>query len=436
MSTAVIRSIEVGVESSFGSIETATGIPTTDGITWRSLECERGSLETFGDPAMNERTEARDGPHGVPPEPNAVWKDGVRIQRRTGTITLTMPVRPLGTGNAGATISTYGTLPMFQIINSGMWDAGASASTSDTCGAASSVNEIVAGSTSNYNLGELVSIAENNRFEVACVTDILAATVDVSPAFSAAPANQEVRTMRTMYVDNSLSTSTIGSSVALRLNGIGWRTLAFGCRMQSVKFSLRNKQLMAEVVLSAAHVRDDHSNADTVEPARTDASPVHFLNSYAIISGATATAAAAGVQLTRRAMSLDDIEVTLTNTLTPAGLSDTAIGMANMEVTEVAVEAVLTLSSPSTLMVNDFRNQDTRHVLLGFAGEFASAAATEVGNGFAIFLPSAYLNVDPQKRDLSTGIVRQVLNYMPGRYAGDDGSTGACNSMFRIGFGN
>lgn len=436
MSASPIRSIQVSVEPSFGNVEAATGLPTTNGLTWRSLEADRASLETFGDVAMNEREEARDGPHGVPPEPSTVWAAGVRVQRRTGTITVTCPVRPLGAGNTGAAVFAYTDLPLFQLLNSGMWDAGASASTSDTVGAAITVNQITAGATANYNLGELVSVVEGNRFEVAGVTRIQPVTISVSPAFSSAPAVQELRTMRTLYVHNSLSVAALGGSVALRIDGVGWRTEAFGCRMASARLALKNKQLIAEVVIDATYIRDDHANAATAEPVRTDAAPVHFLNSYAVISGAVATEVAAPASLSRRTLNLDDVEITITNTLTPAGFSDNVLAMSNKEITQVEIDTVLTLSAPSTLMTADFRNQATRSLMIGFAGEFASASATEVGNGFAVYIPSAFLTVDPDKRDLTLEIVRQVLNYKPGRFYGDTGTGGAADSMFRLGFGN
>ena len=84
------RSISVATESSFGSIDTSSGLPSPSGLTFLSLPCEKDPIVVYGDPVVNERTEARDGPHGLPPEPDTVWSAGSRVQRRTGQVQVTI----------------------------------------------------------------------------------------------------------------------------------------------------------------------------------------------------------------------------------------------------------------------------------------------------------------------------------------------------------
>ena len=435
MSTSHIRSIAIAGESAVGNVDASTGIPTTNGLTFIGLECERASLETFGDAVLNERAESRDGPHGVPPEPETLWLNGARVRRRVGTITLTMPIRPLGTG--GTAITGYSNLPMFQCLASGMWDSGTVAATSDTTGATvGTVNEFTAGSVANYRVGDIFGAGIGNRLEVSSVTDIGTTTIRHSPAVSTTLTSKQVRNFRTLYVDNSLDMSTAGSSVAMRIDGVGWRTYAYGCRAESVTFNLRGKQAMAEVTMRALYVTDDHANASRSEPDRTDGAPVHFVGSYAIISSSTVNdPVTAPTQASRHALNVDEFEVTLTNTLTPQGLSDNILTAKDLAITNVEIAAAITLSCTTPTVASDMLGQSQRQVMIGLNGEMTAPNTIAVGNGAAIFLPAGYLTTDPSKYDLGTDIVRQVLNYAPGRFAGDNASANAANSMFRVGLG-
>jgi hypothetical protein len=53
----------------------------------------------------------------------------------------------------------------------------------------------------------------------------------------------------------------------------------------------------------------------------------------------------------------------------------------------------------------------------------------------ALNLPGAYLTVDPQIRQIDGEIVQQQLTYSASRFGGDNGSTDAANSPFRLALG-
>lgn len=436
MSTAQIRSVSIAAESSFGNIQSTTGLPTSNTLTFAALECDWASLEPAGDPALNERAEARDGPHGLPPEPDTMWSSGVRVQRRTGSLVFNGSVRPAGDG----TVYTIGALPMFQVFRSGMWDAGPPPATADVVSAASTVNRLTAGATTNYQEGGLIGAAVGGRYEVSGVSEVLTATVCVTPAFSgtATFANKQIRMLRTLYVDDLLDPSTLGDSVAVRLDGVGWRTYAYGCRLESLKLAARGKQVYYEATLQAAYIKDINAAGDPEEPSRTDAAPVHFLGSYAVLSSTDVTGThSSRVESARNRVSVDEWDFTLTNTLRPVGQPDNILGMADMEVVAVDVALNLTLSEPSTRFDGDYQNQYQRQAVLGFAGEMTASNTIAVGNGAAVYVSAGYLDNDPQKRDVSSEIVRQTLTYKAGRYDGDKGtgSSGAKNSMVKIGLG-
>ena len=108
--------------------------------------------------------------------------------------------------------------------------------------------------------------------------------------------------------------------------------------------------------------------------------------------------------------------------------------MSDMEITDIDVELVLTLSTVSTTVNNDYFNRTVRQVLVG-TGPQAD------GEGCAIMIPAAQLANDPSAYDVSgNDIVRQTLTYKQSRFAGDVNSSATYESNagcspFRIALG-
>ena len=82
------RSLSIAPESSFGSLNPTTGLPSTSTITvdFVSIPCERDPIVIYGEPVASERNDARDGSYGLPPEPDTVFYSGSRVRRRTGQV--------------------------------------------------------------------------------------------------------------------------------------------------------------------------------------------------------------------------------------------------------------------------------------------------------------------------------------------------------------
>ena len=180
-------------------------------------------------------------------------------------------------------------------------------------------------------------------------------------------------------------------------------------------------------------IQDDHGNAVApVEPSYNAGSPPFFRGSYVVVSSTSPTSltnATAGDKLGRTALDCEDFTLTITNTLTPLGHSNSILAMSDMEISDVDVELTLTLSSPSTTLNSDYFNRTLRQVLVG-TGPVAD------GKGCAFMLPAAYLVNDPSQYDVSgNDIVRQTLTYKQSRFGGDVAETGAANSPVRIGLG-
>jgi len=195
---------------------------------------------------------------------------------------------------------------------------------------------------------------------------------------------------------------------------------------------------MGDFTYQSALIQDDHGSAvGPIEPTYNAGAPPFFRNSYVVISSASPsslTNATTADAVGRIAVDCEDFSLTVTNTLTPLGHSESILAMSDMEITDVNVELTLTLSTVNTTIANDYFNRTVRQVLVG-TGPSAD------GEGCAIMIPAAQLADDPSKYDVSgNDIVRQTLVYNQSRYAGDvDGgaayeSNAGC-SPFRISLG-
>ena len=401
------RSLSVAVESSFGSLSSSTGLPDVSGLTYVSIPCERDPIVIYGDVVVSERNDARDGSFGIAPEPDTVWSAGARVRRRTGQVQLRVDL-----------LTNVSTMK------------------SDALSAITNVNTFTPTTTStNYSIGGLIGASLNGRAEYSAVTDNdLSGDVTVSPAFSSAfTGTPTVRGMQTWFPGSRTLTGDRTHSLTFRVDGVGFRSFAYGCVLESVALSLDNGRVMADFTYQAALIQDDHGNAvGPIEPTYNSGAPASFRGSYVVVSSTapqTAGTATTGDTLARTALDVEDFSLTITNTLTPVGHSNSILAMKDMEISDVAVELSLTVSDPNTTINSDFFNRTSRQVLVG-CGPLGD------GLGAAFMLPAAYLTADPSKYDVSgNDITRQTLTYAAGRFAGDVSNSGAGNSPVRIALG-
>jgi hypothetical protein len=194
---------------------------------------------------------------------------------------------------------------------------------------------------------------------------------------------------------------------------------------------------MGEFTYQSALIQDDHSSASgPIEPVYNAGSPPFFRGSYVVISDGSPASLAngtAGETQGRIALDCEDFSLTLTNTLTPLGHSNSILAMSGMDISDVSVELSLTLSSVNTTVADDYFNRTVRQVIVG-TGPIGD------GKGCALMIPAAQLTNDPSAYDVSgNDIVRQTLTYQQSRYAGDfttaSYESGAGNSPFRLGLG-
>jgi len=424
------RSLSVAPESTFGSLSSSTGLPDNSGLTYTSIPCERDPIIIYGDPVVSERNDARDGTYGLPPEPDTVWSSGNRVRRRTGQVVLRVDLTTIGTGSTSYVNNYLGYL-----LGAGFRTTLGSFE-SDTVAVYVSDNQYTPSETStNYVVGSLIGINRNGRAEYSAITDNdVGGDVTLSPAFSGNYDGQPAYALQTFYPgQRSAQLGTTFQSISFRVDGVGFRSYAYGCRLESMQLSLDNGRVMADLTYQAALIQDDHGAAvGPVEPVYNSGAPCFFRGSYVVISDASPTSltdATTGDTLGRIELDVEDFTLSVTNTLTPVGHSNSILAMRDMEVSDVDVELSLSVSTINTAINNDFFNRTLRQVVVGFG-------PLTYGQGGAFMIPAAYLTVDPSKYDPSgNDITRQQLTYKASRYGGDVADGQAYNTPFRIGFG-
>jgi len=425
------RSLSVAVESSFGSLGSSTGLPDNSGLTYVSIPCERDPIIIYGDPVVSERNDARDGTYGLPPEPDTVWASGSRVRRRTGQVTLRLDLTTVGSSSA-----TYNGNYLGYLLGGGFKSV-ALLTASDTVSAITNVNTFTPTTAStNYVSGGLIGVDINGRAEYSAVTDNdVAGDVTVSPAFSSGfTGTPTTRIMQNWFPAQRGDLGDVTNSLSFKVEGVDFLSYAYGCKLESLSLSLDNGRVMADLTYQAAIIQDNHGAASgPVEPVYNSGAPCFFRGSYVVVSSTSPTSltdASTGDTLARTELDCEDFTLTVTNTLTPKGHSNSILAMSDMEVSDVDVELTLTLSSPETSLNDDFFNRTLRQVLVGF-GPLAA------GQGGAFMLPAAYLTADPSKYDVGgNDIVRQTLTYKASRFGGDiaDSNT-AYNTPFRLALG-
>jgi hypothetical protein len=424
------RSISVATESSFGSL--VDGLPSYSGLTYTSVPCERDPIIVYGDVVVSERNDARDGTYSLPPEPDTVWSGGSRVRRRTGTVEIRLDLTTVG-----SSVNNYNTNYLGELLGAGFLTQ-AGLTHSDAVTSVVDVNNFTPTTTStNYVTGSIIGADLGGRAEYSSVTDNnVSGDVSVSPAFSSSfTGTPTMRLLQTWYCPTRDNLGTTQHSLSFRVDGVDFRSYAYGCRLESMTLSLDNGRVMADLVYQAAIIQDDHGNAvGPIEPSYNSGAPCFFRGSYVVISDAAPTSltdvGSTGDTLGRIALDVEDFTLTITNTLTPIGHSNSILAMRDMEVSDVDVELSLTVTTPNTTINNDFFNRQLRQVLVGF-GPIAA------GQGGAFMLPAAYLANDPSKYDPSgNDIVRQPLTYKMSRFGGDVADVfDVYNSPFRLALG-
>tara|TARA_Y100000592_G_scaffold9199_2_gene12870 strand:+ start:13442 stop:14731 length:1290 start_codon:yes stop_codon:yes gene_type:complete len=423
------RSISFVKETSFGSLSNSTNLPDHSSYTYVSFPCEMDPIILYGEPIVSERNDTKDGSYFIPAEPDTVYNsNGDRVRRRAGQVQIRLDLQTIGTAANNYTSNYLGAL-----LGSG-FKTRISDLTSANVTNVTNQNEFTVAGPSANDIGTLLSSIINGKVEYSAITEVTGNDIKVSPAFSAGfTGTPTVYGTQTWYPGSRTETGSKGDSLSFRIDGVNFRTYAYGCVLESLSISLDNGRWIADMTFQSACIQDDHVNASgPVEPVYNIGAPPFFRNSYVVLSTTSPTSltnASSGDTLARLELDCEDFTCTITNTLTPLANSESILGMSNYDISNVDVELNLTLSTVNTAIQDDFFKRAVKQVIVG-------SGPGGDGKGAAIMIPAAMLTNDPSAYDVSgNDIVRQTLNYKQSRFGGDTLETNAGNSPFRISLG-
>ena len=350
MATTAIRSIRIVRESVFGSLDADTLEP--DPSIFASaveLDCVRAGITPFGDAPANERDETRGTFGAVAPEPETIPRDsdGLAYQLRRGDVSLSIYANGLGT------TEDPDDNPLVWLLDSGWTPAVQPDNAGENAASNVASRTFAVDDGTEWTLGELISITRlGKKAEFSAITSITDEEIEHSPAFSAeADAGpSRVRPCRTW----SSNPGALGASLAIQLEGDGWRTRAYGIRPNGLNITSTGRRVMFDLTLSAALVTEDTSVAllagsnISAPPWRSGGWPLHTLGSEVVLSDVIDPDDAAYPRVPgRNVEAVDSWSVSITNALDPVGVgvSSSVLGMSEWGVVERSATATLTVDA-------------------------------------------------------------------------------------------
>lgn len=466
MSSTRIQSLEVGVETSWCMISSATAQPDNAAAVVNALEYNQvptlyEGQATPSAPDESSRTQS----YVMPAEPVTNLAAGVRIQRRQGTLTVGGPLRTIGaastvTGQYGG-YTVAGTVggvapanatPFGAILNTCMLSVDttlAAVRTETTTLAANTLNNryFVTGGAGDggvaavgtlIKLDRTVGATAVQRAEFGAVTQKAlngASDTDVyfTPGMATDPATAEtLRTMCTWYpAEGSGHTSALCRA---RMHG---GRLAWLNGIVATKFRIfaNGGRVDWEAALDARIIQDADAGAP-VDPQPMRGAVCHALGSYAVIGDVINRAANGWPSTPPNAygyagvlMNLASFDFTFTPTIAYDARSNDLAGSADYEVTGWDAELTVTMTPHATLYTNIrdmFLNSEERNVCIGF-GPMGQ------GNGGCIWMGAAVPQGDALISEGENGRQVVTVTYKPGRWFFDQAATGAFDTPLRIG---
>ncbi|MCA9560405.1 MAG: hypothetical protein KC583_17770, partial [Myxococcales bacterium] len=395
MASTAIRSIKIVREASFGSLSATTLEP--DPAIFASaveLDCVRANVAPFGDAPANERDETRGTFGSVAPEPETIPRaaDGLAYQLRRGELSLSIYAAGLGT------TEDPDDNPIVWLLDAGWTPAVQPDEEGENAGADAAAQTFTVADGGAYTVGGLISITRlGQKAEFSAITSISTDTIEHSPAFSAeADAGpSRVRPCRTW----SSNPGALGASLAIQLEGDGWRTRAYGIRPSALAITATGRRCMLDFTLASALVTEDPSVAllaganVSAPPWRSGGWPLHTLGSEVVLSDVIDDQDAAYPRIPGRNLEeIDAWTMSLTNTLDAVGtgVSGSVLGQSEWEVVDRSATASLTVDARAAgeEYSADFHNRRHRQLCFGLGPGGAD------GSGACVQFPAAFLTAD------------------------------------------
>lgn len=415
MASKYFTSLAVAIEATFGSVSASTGIPDEAGLTWSQVEiADRGAITFTGEAPMVEDNGPRTGPWARPGEFATVkTAGGVTIQRRSGTVSVTFPMRS-GLTEAGSTSA------LWKFLLGGL-DAlhAPAAGVDDVTIAPTTTSSWTATTPAKYTAGALIGVESNGRWDYAPIND------EGNPVVTALALAQSPGAAKTLRLLACAATPAEGAPVpdtlALDMRGAGWQEIAFGCRPTRYLIAMEadTRRIMVTVDLDVAYFKAIAAPSAPTQVVPSGGGIDHQIQSYVALGslhdddGVPDLLSAEARAVT---LCLDELELEVSLTNAFPGCGESILGRGEPEVVDATAELRMTVSSildapgSATGVDAQFWARQTRQVLVGLA----SGAPGSIANGAALWLPSAFLAADPALLDNGGERLRQRLVFRAG----------------------
>lgn len=434
MSSALVLGLEVASEATYGNPAAATGVPTVSGLTFIPMEFERGSITTVGGASeLTEDGSAHAGFFGLPPEVNTSWSAGARVPRQRGSFTINAQVRGFGSGNGGASANANSApLTLLWGTITSVLDTGG-AEVTPTTGALNGRSITVTTGTT-LAPGEVVLANIDGCVVANRVTDVAVGVSDTVTFELAWPRQLTTadRIQRGMQFRcrTGANSGAKGLSVALRFSTLDATMVAFGCRCESLSFSSVGGKLMVAMVVQSQFIVADVLGAPVAPPTavRMGAAVCTLNGAGGLVSTTNVNGAAVPVSVAsaERPFERESWSFTLTATLAPIGSGCGAMGISDLEVSNLVAELAYTSRVIDDADESDLLNEVMRGITWAAA---PIDDGTTKFNGWGVSIPAGFLTAD---NNVTVGgeVLEQARTYRAGLYDGDDPTSGINVSMF------
>jgi len=431
------RVLCIAKEDTYGGIQAGSPSPDHDDVSfvWIPVRCDRDGVVPGGEPTIVQREETRAGFHERPSEPVTIYDGGVPVPRRQGEIQVTMRALLLGDGTLE--IPDYDAHPLALMLASTLAEVVPTTALM-TVLTPGGKNSFDVADASGFLVGELLRLIQDGIASYTAITKIDGEDITCSPDLAKDLLVADVlRRMRTYVVPRGGLTP--GKSLAIRQDGVGWRTIYSGCRWNKLQISQDGGELLFNFTFLSKFIRDYHDHADVIsganliDPYTPDGGMSALLGGRSVISTTPSNEASAGAALAATQIHPEeDWALDISVELKPRGRTDNILGTADLEVDDVKVEMEGTISEIFSFLDSDLDLGRERSVMIG------AGVSKDAGTGLAVYIPSAVLTSQPSVRDVNGDVIRQKPKWTMGQNRLDatvPGDGVLPGSLFRLGLG-
>jgi len=414
----------------FGSLD-ASGIPDSSLNTYRAMEVRRGSL-TIGSTPRLPLDSQRAGPYMRPDEPDTIWSAGAPLPRRTGSITITVPMRGLVTAGQYTQYNVGGTPHPVGLLNNSGFAGYTPNDDVDPVAGAVGANEFTPTVVGDYTLGQIIGVEVAGARRFSCVTEITANIIH-SPALALAAGN--VYPCHTWAPAISGLGTGLGRSISMRFRRLhpvlgARQTFAYGGRVRKVTFRPdgERRHLMADYEIDFANVRDEGATVPGEPIIDEGASVANALGSEVCVSGPITLPYTGGVGLQLSRTTLEaaaDWTFEIENTL--AGVETHGAGplaVSEWEVVQSIARATLRVT-PVALLDTMLTTRERRQLLIG-------CGPGRAGSGWCGVIQAAHLTEDSLLDDTGDRIT-QTATFTGDYWDGDDSRVDPAGAPWKFG---